>query len=174
MTTMRCLAPITALLILPLAACQIYKPGGNAWFEGPTSAMTFYSTEDSPKTVTLVDIRSGERVFIMEIPAGKQLVLDFVGDNGDDPVNTPDLMKWEVFPIGTGYGALSNAMTVPNRWSRPASSMPSPNLTGRFASMKCRTGRIGGPRKAAPSRNTIRSTATRAEEQPAGTIMPCA
>ena len=118
MTTMRCLAAITALLFLLLGACQIYKPGGNAWFEGPKSAMTFYSTEDSPKTVTLVDIRSGERVFIMEIPAGKQLVLDFVEDNGDDPVNTPDLMKWEVFPIGTGYGALSNAMTVPNRWSR--------------------------------------------------------
>ena len=49
---------------------------------------------------------------------GKQLVVDFETGNGDDLVETPDLMRWEIFDIGTGWGALNNAMTVPNRWSR--------------------------------------------------------
>ena len=101
-----------------LMSCQMYKPGGNAYFNGPNSAATWQSTEEFPKTVTLIDTRSGERFFVMEIPVGKKLVIDFVADSGDNTVLTPDLMMWEVFSSDVGYGPLSNSMTVPNGWSR--------------------------------------------------------
>ncbi|MBC8310057.1 MAG: hypothetical protein H8E83_06060 [Planctomycetes bacterium] len=101
-----------------ISGCQMYVPGGNPFFNGPDSAATWQSTEESPKTVTIIDTRSGERIFVMEIPVGKKLVIDFIKDSGDNNVLTPDLMMWEVFPSGVGYGPLSNSMTVPNGWSR--------------------------------------------------------
>jgi len=113
---------IKSLLILTListmSGCQMYTPGGNPFFNGPDSAATWQSTEEFPKTVTLIDTRSGERLFVMEVPVGKKLVIDFVKDSGDNEVLTPDLMMWEVFPSSVSYGPLSNSMTVPNGWSR--------------------------------------------------------
>ncbi len=52
------------------------------------------------------------------MPVGKQLTMDFKEGGGDDPVQTPDLMRWEVFPIRTEVGTLHNAMSVPDRWAR--------------------------------------------------------
>jgi hypothetical protein len=49
----------------------------------------------------------------MDVPAGKQLTLDFVPDEGDDPVYTPDLMRYQVWDIGTSSGRLRNSLTVP-------------------------------------------------------------
>jgi hypothetical protein len=116
MLTIRTL--IIAAVMLFLTGCQMYKPGGNAFFNGPDSAATWLSTEEFPKTVTLIDTRSGERLFVMEIPVGKKLVIDFIEGSGDNPAITPDLMMWEVFASDVGYGPLSNSMTVPNGWSR--------------------------------------------------------
>lgn len=101
-----------------LASCQMYTPGGNPFTNGPDSAATYQSTEEFPKTIMLIDTRSGERIFVVEIPVGKKLVVDFVQDSGDNPVLTPDLMSWEIFSSDVKYGPLSNSMTVPNRWSR--------------------------------------------------------
>jgi hypothetical protein len=109
---------IFVLLIAIMASCQMYTPGGNPYFNGPNSAATYQSTEEFPKTVALIDTRSGERLFILEVPVGKKLVIDFVKDSGDNTVLTPDLMMWEVFSSDVGYGPLSNSMTVPNNWSR--------------------------------------------------------
>jgi hypothetical protein len=109
---------IILFMATALAGCKMYEPGGNAFFNGPNSAATWQSTEEFPKTVTLIDTRSGERLFVMEIPVGKKLVIDFVKDSGDNTVLTPDLMMWEVFSSDVGYGPLSNSMTVPNGWSR--------------------------------------------------------
>ena len=55
-----------------MVGCQMYTPGGNPFFNGPNSAATWQSTEEFPKTVTLIDTRSGERLFVMEIPVGKK------------------------------------------------------------------------------------------------------
>ena len=119
MTTML-LIKSTLLLILAssFTGCQMYTPGGNPFFNGPNSAATYQSTEEFPKTVTIIDTRSGERVFVMEIPVGEKLVLDFIEDSGNNTVLTPDLMSWELFPNEVKYGPLSNSLTVPNRWSR--------------------------------------------------------
>ena len=109
---------IVLTLIAMMTGCQMYTPGGNPFFNGPNSAATYQSTEEFPKTVALIDTRSGERLFIVEVPVGKKLVIDFVKDSGDNTVLTPDLMMWEVFSSDVGYGPLSNSMTVPNGWSR--------------------------------------------------------
>ena len=107
-----------SLLLASATGCTMYTPGGNPFFNGPESAATYQSTEEHPKTVTLIDTRSGEYLFVMEVPVGKKLVIDFIKDAGDNEVLTPDLMMWEVFPKNINYGPLSNSMTVPNGWSR--------------------------------------------------------
>jgi len=54
----------------------------------------------------------------VDIPAGRHLTIDFVAGAGDDPVYSPDLMRYEVFDQGTTWGALRNSMTVPTASSR--------------------------------------------------------
>ena len=60
----------------------MYAPGGNPFFNSPDSATTWESTEEFPKNITLIDTRSGEKIFVMEIPVGKQLVIDFETGTG--------------------------------------------------------------------------------------------
>ena len=118
MRNLSIIASTLVLSVIAISGCKMYSPGGNAFLNSPDSAATWESTEEFPKTITLIDTRSGEKIFVMEIPVGKQLVIDFEPDGGNNAVETPDLMRWEIFDVGTGWGALNNAMTVPNRWSR--------------------------------------------------------
>jgi rhodanese-related sulfurtransferase len=80
--------------------------------------MTYVSTETRQMTISVVDVRTDEEVFVMHVPPGKQLTMDFRRDGGDDPVVTPDLMRWELFDAGRRTGRLHNALTVPNAASR--------------------------------------------------------
>ncbi|MGI9013645.1 MAG: hypothetical protein ACR2GY_05275 [Phycisphaerales bacterium] len=103
-------------LVLPcLTAC--HGPGGGL-FPYTGASQTLNSTELSPKTMQLVDLRTNEVLFESVIPPGKQLTYDFVKDSGDDPVLTPDLMRWDIFPLGTRTGRLRNTVSVPNAASR--------------------------------------------------------
>lgn len=104
-----------AILAGGLSAC--HRPQG-AMLSYTGESITYFSTEMQPRSVELVDLRTGEVLFAMDIPAGKQLTVDFVPGEGDDPVYTPDLMMWEVFDIGTQFGKLTNSMTVPTATSR--------------------------------------------------------
>lgn len=94
-----------------------YSPGGGM-MPRAGGAMTYYSTERSLKTVKIIDIRDNEEFFTIDIPPDKQLVIQFDKGKGDDPVQTPDLMRYEVMVMGTSMGSLHNAMTVPNAASR--------------------------------------------------------
>ena len=104
------------ILALGLAASALlagcYRPQG-AWMPSTGAAATYFSYEMAPKSIRIVDLRSEEVVFAMDIPPGKQLTFDFVEGEGDDPVYTPDLMRYEVFDQGTQTGKLTNAMSVP-------------------------------------------------------------
>ncbi len=106
---------LTAASTLVLAGC--HRPEG-ALMPYTGGSSTYWSTESKPVTVTMVDTRTGKAFFTMEVPVGKQLTLDFVSDAGDDPVLTPDLMRWEVFERGTEFGTLRNAMSVPDAYAR--------------------------------------------------------
>ena len=108
-------------LILNVAAALIlagcYSPSGGL-IKRRHAANTYYSTENHPATVTIVDTRTAEPFFTIEIPVGKQLTLNFKEGEGDDPVLTPDLMVYQIFDLGTSIGKLRNSVTVPNQYSR--------------------------------------------------------
>ena len=110
----RTLLLITSTTLL-LAGC--YNPRG-AFYPYVGQAVTYWSTESKPTTITIIDTRTMEPFFTVEIPVGKQLVLDFKDGEGDDDVLTPDLMRYEVFELGKTTGTLRNALTVPDRFSR--------------------------------------------------------
>ena len=103
------------LLVLLVAGC--YSPSGGA-MPHTGRGFVYISTPLQPLTVTIVDTRTEEPFFLMEIPPGKQLTFDFIEDKGDDPVYRPARMRYEVFTAGTQTGRLRNQMTVPGADSR--------------------------------------------------------
>ncbi len=100
---------------MTLAGCHL--PGGGL-LAGTGSSMTYYSTEFRPTTITLVDTRTDEPFFSIEIPVGKQLTLQFHEGTGHDPLASPDLMTYSFFGIGTTVGRLRESLSVPNALSR--------------------------------------------------------
>ncbi len=110
----RTLLVITSTTLL-LVGC--YNPRG-AFYPYVGQAVTYWSTEMKPTTITIIDTRTMEPFFTVEIPVGKQLVIDFKEGEGDDDVLTPDLMRYEIFKVGKTTGTLHNAITVPNQFSR--------------------------------------------------------
>jgi hypothetical protein len=108
-------------LILNVAAALIlagcYSPSGGL-IKRRGAANTYYSTQSQPATVTIVDTRTKEPFFTIEIPVGKQLTLNFEEGKGDDPALTPDLMVYQIFDLGTSIGKLRNSVTVPNSYCR--------------------------------------------------------
>jgi len=79
---------------------------------------TYISTEQRPVTITLIDTRTEETFFKFEIPAGKQLTLNFLEGKGDDPVERPDRMVYAIFDAGKTTGRLTNQLTCPPASSR--------------------------------------------------------
>ena len=97
------------LLVLNAPGC--YSRGdGWAHTGGP---QVYYSTELMPTTVSLVDTRTQETIWSIDIPPLKQLVMKFQEGKGDDPVYTPDLLEWDVLEMGKLTGKLRNSITVP-------------------------------------------------------------
>jgi len=89
-----------------------YSPQGGV-MPSAVGAWTYASTESIGKTFTLMDVRTGEPVFVQVIPPGEQLSIRFMEGLGDDPVVTPDRMLYELQPLGTSSGRLRNQITVP-------------------------------------------------------------
>jgi hypothetical protein len=93
-----------------LAGC--YGPRG-AWSPYTGNGYTYESTEMKPVTITLIDTRTEQPFFKLEIPAGKQLTMNFLEGEGDDPVERPDRMVYSIWDNGTSTGRLTNMLTVP-------------------------------------------------------------
>jgi len=98
-----------------LAGC--YSPAGG-YYPRSNSTFTYISTPSTPVTVTVLDVRSNEAFFRMEVPVGKQLTFHFVSGGGDEPVYRPDHMQWELFDAGTTIGSLTNRVSCPPANSR--------------------------------------------------------
>lgn len=108
---------LLCLAVMPMALMGCYAPDGGA-YPASNGTFTYYSTTTSPKTIAVVDARDEEAFFTMELPVGQQLTLKFLVGGGNDAVETPDRMMWEVFDIGTKTGRLMNQMTVPPAMAR--------------------------------------------------------
>jgi hypothetical protein len=91
-----------------LAGC--YYPGGPGY---SADRFTYESTTWQPWTVTLQDTRTGQDFWSVEVPVGQQLVVGFVKGEGLEDEFVPDLMQWQLMPIGNRFGGLENSIPVP-------------------------------------------------------------
>ena len=68
-------AGILSLGVVMLVSVGCHMPHGG-WFRKTGGSHTYYSTEARPTTINLIDVRTGESLFAMDIPPGKQLTID--------------------------------------------------------------------------------------------------
>lgn len=97
---------------------------------------TYVSTAWQPKTITLFDTRTGESLWSVDIPVGKQLMVGFRKGSGNNEAK-PDEMFWEVTWAGRRLGTRDNRMSVPPASARrlemtlrAAPEMPNAKLPG--------------------------------------------
>lgn len=98
-----------------LGGCVTYKPGGDG---RSIDTFTYVSDALSPKTVTLLDLRTGETLWTYEVPVGRQLVVRFYENKKDAVSNMPDIMRWDEMPAGKKHQQLRNLVNVPPAGSR--------------------------------------------------------
>lgn len=108
-------AAIVGGIALTLGGC--HGPGG-ALIGYTGASQTYASTTWSPKTVRVLDLRTNETVFEVDVPVGQQLTIDFIEEGGDDPVYTPSRMRYQIWEVGTRTGKLQNSLTVPSAKDR--------------------------------------------------------
>lgn len=91
-----------------------YAPGGQG---RSNDTFTYYSTPHEPKTLTLIDTRTGERLWSCEVPVGQQLVVRFRNLTWSENTGK-DEMRWELMKLGTEWGQLNNSIACPPASSR--------------------------------------------------------
>lgn len=101
---------LSVVVVLLLAGC--YSPDGGL---APTTSRgwTYISTPMQPVSVAVVDTRTQEAFFAMDVPPGKQLTFNIIEGGGDDPVYTPNRLVYSVWEAGTQIGTLDNQLTAP-------------------------------------------------------------
>lgn len=100
---------------LSLFGCTAgYHPHGQG---RSNDTFTYISTSHEPKTITLIDTRTSEKLWTCEIPVGQQLVVRFLDDERAETRGW-DTMKWRLMPAWTAWGTLDNAMSVPPNTAR--------------------------------------------------------
>ncbi|MCA9310215.1 MAG: hypothetical protein KDA21_03360 [Phycisphaerales bacterium] len=100
----------------------------------------YQSTAWYPQTITLMDTRTGESIWSVDVPVGKQLIVGFRGGAGPNP-SKPDVMYWSLTDSGRRTGSQKSMMAVPGPDARllvptkratpemPDASMPGPTAT---------------------------------------------
>lgn len=95
-----------------LGGCTM--PGGNMY---SADKFTYVSDPYSPKTISLLDVRTRQVVWTTEIPVGQQLIVSFY--EGSDPgANMPDVMKYGFAKAGSWSASLQSSIPVPGPESR--------------------------------------------------------
>lgn len=79
---------------------------------------TFESTPTMPQSVSLIDTRSGETVWAMDIPVGQQLTILFKNTGKKANELGYDEMDWKLSVIGAPGRTLGNSMRVPPAYAR--------------------------------------------------------
>lgn len=96
---------------LTLAGCMTHRPGGNMRSD---DQFTYESTAFLPVSVTLIDTRTDEAFWSVEVPVGQKLVIQFYeGKAKQASPKTPDLLRWEMYSAKRSISTLRNAMAVP-------------------------------------------------------------
>lgn len=113
------------LLVLPiiLALASVafltgcYQPAGPMY--SGNAPLTWISTVHRPKTISLIDTRTGETLWSVDVPPNKQLVVKF-DDKGDDASDEymPAVMNWAIMEPKKHFGDLDNVIPAPPHWAR--------------------------------------------------------
>ena len=106
---------LAAALLLTSAGC--YSIGG---VPASRDKFQYESHPHMPATVTILDTRTGEAIWSMDVPVGRKLAIRFYeGRKADDATaNLPALMRWQVVNIGKSAGSLRNEVAVPRYTAR--------------------------------------------------------
>lgn len=120
--THRALCTLLAAGALSAASCgptAVYRPYFDEGGSGASiDEFTFVSDSHAPKTITIVDTRTDEAVFAMDIPVGQQLVINFDDKSARRDEYMSGQMRWAVMPAGNRFGTLRNRVDVPPAHSR--------------------------------------------------------
>ncbi|MEO1583877.1 MAG: hypothetical protein AAFR96_04800 [Planctomycetota bacterium] len=101
---------LAAAALTALAGC--YSIGG---VPASRDRFTYESHPLMPATVTIMDTRTGESVWSLDVPVGQKLVVRFYDDRTPDdatPTRTA-MMRWRVVDLDDGAGSLNNEFAVP-------------------------------------------------------------
>lgn len=101
---------LAAAALLTLTGC--YSIGG---MPASRDKFQYESHPLQPATVTVVDTRTGESVWSMDVPVGQKLALRFYDDREprDATPTRTAMMRWQVFDLDEGTGTLNNIVAVP-------------------------------------------------------------
>lgn len=91
------------------------KPGGRM---ASLDQHTYVSDTYSPKTVRLIDTRTLEEIWSVDVPVDYKLVIKFYDNTSKGNHENPDIMRWEVFPADMWGTLLDNQMPVPAKHAR--------------------------------------------------------
>lgn len=98
---------IVAAVAGGLGGC--HRQGGPGF---STNTFTYISTEWRPYTISVVDTASGETVWSVDVPVGKQLAMGFRKGNGPNSYR-PDMLDWGLEEAGRWFGTRGNQVPVP-------------------------------------------------------------
>lgn len=144
---LRLAAVLAGAAVLP--GCWVEGGRGNS-----SDSFTYVSTEYQPKTVSLVDTRTGQAIWSYEIPVGRELVMEFYQGEiatARDHLN-PDTLRWDDFEAGTYFGSPRKRLNVPPSTARrlDVALRPAPEMAAApqryWPSGKPRTGKPGEQR----------------------------
>ncbi len=82
-------------------------------FSTTMGTFSYESTAMRPVTIAVIDVRTEEPIFKMDVPVGQHLTFHFDETGGDDPVLRPAKMSWAMWDAGNSFGSLSNTLSVP-------------------------------------------------------------
>ena len=104
------------------SACGPTSPYRPFYDEGGSGAsideFTYVSTAHAPKTISIVDTRTDEVVFALDIPVGQQLVVNFDDKSANRDKYMSGTMRWGVMKAGNRFGNKRNRLDVPPAQSR--------------------------------------------------------
>lgn len=130
----RRMAPALALAGMIMLGSGCVSEGGRPWSD---DTFTYVSTAWFPKTVSLLDTRTGETLWSVDVPVGQQLTASFRKGSGPNPFK-PDMMDWTISEAGRGGSWMRNRIPVPDRHARrlEMTLRPAPEFAGAVPSVR--------------------------------------
>lgn len=102
-----------AAVLATASACGLvtHRPGGNM---RSNDRHVYESTPYEPYTLELMDLRTGEAMWKVDVPVGRKAVIAFYPGRIDDAGSGyPDMMRWEIYDTKQGVNTLRSAIAVP-------------------------------------------------------------